>query len=72
MALHDRIRARREELGWTQEQLAGAAGLSRVQVSNLECNVNRPHVDTLLRLEAALGLEPGDLLRDEAATGDAA
>lgn len=64
MALHDRIRARREALGLSQDQLAEAAKLSRTGVSNLECGLNRPHVDTLLRLEAALGLEAGGLLRE--------
>jgi transcriptional regulator with XRE-family HTH domain len=65
MALHDRIRARREALGLSQDQLAEAAKLSRTGVSNLECGLNRPHVDTLLRLEAALGLEAGGLLRED-------
>jgi len=63
MALHDRIRDRREALGMSQDRLAAAAGLSRTGVSNLECGLYKPHVDTLLRLEAALGLEAGDLLR---------
>lgn len=32
----DRIKARRCELGLSQEELASRAGISRVQVSNLE------------------------------------
>jgi transcriptional regulator with XRE-family HTH domain len=67
MALHDRIRAHREARGMSQDQLAAAAGLSRTGVSNLECGQYKPHVETLLRLEVALGLEPGDLLRNEPA-----
>jgi transcriptional regulator with XRE-family HTH domain len=36
MALGDRIKQRREELGWTQETLASRAGLSKGFLSDLE------------------------------------
>ena len=67
------LRRRREDQGWTQEQLAHRAGLSRNQVQNLENNRNNnatgrssanPSLDTILALEAAFGLELGDLLVD--------
>lgn len=67
------LRRRREQNGWTQEQLAHRAGLSRNQVQNLENNRNNnqtgtgrvsanPSLDTLLALEAAFEMRFGDLL----------
>ncbi|MFH7322178.1 MULTISPECIES: helix-turn-helix transcriptional regulator [Aeromicrobium] len=67
------LRRRREQAGMTQEELAHRAGLSRNQVQNLENNRNNnatgrssanPSLDTILALEAAFGLELGDLLVD--------
>ena len=67
------LRRRREQAGMTQEELAHRAGLSRNQVQNLENNRNNnatgrssanPSLDTILDLEAAFGLELGDLLVD--------
>ena len=55
----------------TQEELAHQSGLSRNQIQNLENNRNNnsvgrssanPSLDTILALEAALGLELGDLM----------
>ncbi|MBC9227535.1 helix-turn-helix transcriptional regulator [Aeromicrobium senzhongii] len=65
------LRRRREELSMTQEELAHQSGLSRNQIQNLENNRNNnsvgrssanPSLDTILALEAALGLELGDLM----------
>ncbi|MFS0884120.1 helix-turn-helix domain-containing protein [Aeromicrobium sp. 179-A 4D2 NHS] len=67
------LRRRREDQGWTQEQLAHRAGLSRNQVQNLENNRNNnntgvgrssanPSLDTLLALEDAFELPLGELL----------
>ena len=67
------LRRRREDRGWTQEQLAHRAGLSRNQVQNLENNRNNnntgvgrssanPSLDTLLALEDAFELPLGELL----------
>lgn len=67
------LRRRREDRGWTQEQLAHRAGLSRNQVQNLENNRNNnntgvgrssanPSLDTLLALESAFEMRFGDLL----------
>ncbi|MCD9153834.1 helix-turn-helix transcriptional regulator [Aeromicrobium duanguangcaii] len=65
------LRRRREELSMTQEELAHQSGLSRNQIQNLENNRNNnavgrssanPSLDTVLALEAALGLELGDLM----------
>lgn len=70
MKLGERIKAARERLKLTQAQAAEAAGLSSTGLSNLENGQAIPLVSTLLRLEKALGLEPGDLLRTP--SGDAA
>lgn len=65
------LRRRRTERGWTQEELAHRAGLSRNQVQNLENNRNNspagrssanPSLDTMLALEAAFELEFGEML----------
>lgn len=65
--LGERIKARREILGFSQEQLAEASGVSRTRISDIECGC-LPQVQTMLRLERALGLDPGDLLRDTQAS----
>jgi transcriptional regulator with XRE-family HTH domain len=55
--LSRRIKARREELKWTQERLAEAAGVSREHVNRVEKGKNRtPH--TVDKLALALGVHP--------------
>ncbi|HYE70111.1 MAG TPA: helix-turn-helix transcriptional regulator [Aquabacterium sp.] len=71
-------RKAREMLGWTQAQLAGAAGLSRMTIVAFERGTVIPIRDMLLRIRHALeaeGLEfieengggPGVQLRKEGA-----
>jgi transcriptional regulator with XRE-family HTH domain len=50
------LRALRAERGWTQEDLAGAAGLARNYVGMLEREENAATVDALEKLAAALGV----------------
>jgi len=38
--LGQRVRSRREQMGWTQEKLAEATGMSRNQIQNIENNRN--------------------------------
>lgn len=46
----------RRELGWTQDELAGRAGISRGYLSRLERGVpERPGLDVLSRVCAAMG-----------------
>lgn len=66
MSVGSRIRARREELGLSQERLGEAAGLHRVTIVNIEAGESRPNVDTLVRLAHALGVQPGALLDEPA------
>lgn len=61
-ALGEAVKARREELGLTQEELAGEAGLHQRWISNLECGWRNPSLRSLRRLADGLGLEPSELL----------
>lgn len=65
------LRAHRIELGLTQERLAQLSGVERNHIQNLEKNRNNnktgdtwinPGLDTILALEAAFGMEVGELL----------
>lgn len=51
-----RVRARRQQRGWTLDHLAEATGLSRRAVVNVEQGASNPSIGTLLRLSEALGI----------------
>lgn len=51
-----RVRQERQSRGWTLDQLAGAAGVSRRMVVNVEQGAANPSVGTLLRISDALGV----------------
>jgi putative transcriptional regulator len=36
--VHNRVRALRQEKGWTQQELAEAVGVSRQSINSIECN----------------------------------
>lgn len=66
------LRARREHLGITIEELSDLAGLTRRRrrlpyavVTDLESGAIRPSVDTLEKLCRALGVEPSALFSGE-------
>ena len=59
----ERIRARRTELDWTQEQLARAAGLSKGFISDLEAGKRSVGAESLLALASALGVSMDHLMR---------
>ncbi len=50
----EQIKAARALLGWTQEELAAAAGLSKPMINTLERRLANPKVDTLAALQRAL------------------
>ena len=58
-----RLRGHRIRTYISQEDLADRAGLHRTEISLLERGGRVPRVDTLLRLAAALDVEPEELLR---------
>lgn len=68
------LREARGRAGLTQAQLSVAAPLDRAAISRLECGERSPDMPTLLRVCAALGTTPTDLLRGvgKASTGRAA
>ena len=57
---------RRAELGWTQKQLAAEAGVGERTIQNLESG-KKPLPVIRARIERALGWEPGEFRRIEAA-----
>lgn len=57
------VRRIREELGWSQEDLADAAQIDRTYVSGVERGVRNPTVMVVGRLAHALGVTPDVLLR---------
>jgi transcriptional regulator with XRE-family HTH domain len=62
--LAKRIRELRQALGWTQQDLSRASGLSRSYISRLEMgDIALPSSDRLRALSTALGTAPDDLLQ---------
>jgi transcriptional regulator with XRE-family HTH domain len=70
-ALGTAVKARREELGRTQEQLANDSGLHQRWISNVETGKRNPSYSSLRRLAAALGLSTSELIAraEQAETG---
>lgn len=69
-----RVTQLRRKSGMTQEQLAIRAGLEQSNLSKLERGDVRPLIDTVLRLQHALGLRSieelfGELPEPDAPTG---
>ncbi len=58
------LRARREALGLSMNEVASRAGLSHSMVSRVEHELRRPTLDTLLRITGALGIELWPLLKE--------
>ncbi len=58
------LRARREELGLTQDGLARACGLHRTEISLLERSRRSPQLETIVLLAHGLQMRPRDLLQD--------
>ena len=64
MTFGDRIRARREELGMSREELAGLLEVTPSAVSNYEIGVSFPKRDIMLRLFDGLQTDPNTLFQD--------
>src|SRR3954464_14236499 len=56
LAIGVRVRQERQSRGWTLDQLAEAAAVSRRMVVNVEQGAANPSVGTLLRISDALGV----------------
>ncbi len=57
-----RLRRLRLDAGWSQEQMAQAAGVHRTYVGHIERGETSPTLYSIVRFAQALGLEPGDLV----------
>ena len=64
IAFGERVRARRTELGLTQEQVAHDANLSWTFFASLERGERNVGLSTLLRIAEQLDLRPGELVDD--------
>jgi transcriptional regulator with XRE-family HTH domain len=67
----ERIKKRRAELGWTQEQLAQKAGISKSFLSDLENSKRSVGADNLLDIARALGVSLDFLMTGEASKDQA-
>jgi transcriptional regulator with XRE-family HTH domain len=63
-SLGRRIAARRNDLGWTQQELADRLGVSRAAVSHLEGGLNVPGERTVTILAGLFKCEPHELVAD--------
>lgn len=57
------LRAAREAGGITQEELAGRSNYGANYISLLETARRQPTISTIIALETALEMAPGDLVR---------
>ena len=59
-----RLRQLRLKAGWTQEELAEAAGITTTYTSDLERGTKVPSLTIVLRISRAFRISVADLLRD--------
>jgi transcriptional regulator with XRE-family HTH domain len=68
----DKLRAVREGVGQSREQLALAAGLTASTITVYENGFRGPSRPALIRLAGALGVSPRDLVDEDPAFAEAA
>lgn len=61
--LGSRVRARRTELQFSQEDLGDRSGLHRTYIGHMERGEVNPSLLNILRVAAALNIDAGDLLK---------
>lgn len=66
-AFGERVRRRRDEQGLTQEALAERAGLHRTYVGSVERGERNVSLVNIVKLAAALEMDPGDLVSTQRA-----
>ena len=64
MAFGQVLRAKRKELGFSQESLALEAGIDRNFVSLLERGMNQPSLTTIFKISKALQIDPSYMLKE--------
>ncbi len=62
------VRARRQALGLSQEELAARADLHRTYVGDIERGRRNVSLNNIRKLAVALGCSPSDLLREAEAS----
>ena len=65
--LGDRVRQLRADRGWSLQMLAGASGVSRSMLSQIERDQANPTLAVTLRIAQAFGMTLGDLVQGPAA-----
>lgn len=65
----ERVKALRNERGWTQEELAHHSGLSRATIQNLEASKHAPRHDSLQRLSGAFDLSIAEIVNGTVSEG---
>lgn len=65
MSIGSRIKQRREELGYTQPQLAKLVGVSKGSIGNYESNVSSPNENILFKLFDVLQCDANFLYQDD-------
>jgi len=61
-SLGARIRARRHELGYSQEKLGGVASIDRTAIAKIEAGDRSIRIDTLAKIAEGLEVTMSDLL----------
>lgn len=65
MTLGKDLKKYREEKGMTQKELSIKSGVHEVQIGRYENDKAKPSIDTLHKLQIALGLAPFDFYSDD-------
>ena len=61
--LAERVLRERQRLGITQMDAAHLAGINVAHYGRIERGLGNPNLETLVRIAAVLGIDPGDLIR---------
>jgi transcriptional regulator with XRE-family HTH domain len=62
VAFGQRLRSIRQEIGWSQMRLADEVGLHFTYISSVERGERNISLNNIVRLAAALGRDPADLV----------
>ena len=62
--LGQRVKARRQKLGATQEQVADYSGIDVTTVRKIELGLRNPNLHNIVRIASTLGIDPGTLLKN--------
>jgi putative transcriptional regulator len=59
--IKNRVRELRNKLGWTQQQLADAVGVSRQSINSIECDRYTPSLPLALTFARVFGCSTDDI-----------